>query len=68
MSEALETFLARLYSSVLETESFLQDRAAYVHAAGLPKQHLVDVLAIDAESIRFAARSFEHKRRRSEPR
>ena len=68
MSEALEILLARLYSSVLEAESFLQDRAAYARAAGLPEEHLQDVLAIDAGSLRFTAQSFEHKRRRSAPR
>jgi hypothetical protein len=68
MSEALEILLARLYSSVLEAESFLQDRVAYARAAGLPEEHLQDVLAIDAGSLRFTAQSFEHKRRRSAPR
>jgi len=57
--------LARLYGSVLEVERFLKDRAAYARAAGLPKDNLQDVLAIDAESLRFTAQSFEDKRRRS---
>jgi hypothetical protein len=65
MSTALEVFLARLYSSALETESFLRERAAYARAAGLPVEHLPDVLAIDAGTLRFAAQSFEHKRRSS---
>jgi hypothetical protein len=65
MSAALEIFLARLYSSALETDSFLRERAAYARAAGLPEEHLPDVLAIDAASLRFTAQSFEHKRRSS---
>jgi hypothetical protein len=65
MSVVLEIFLARLYSSALEAESFLRDRAAYTRAAGLPEEHLQDVLAIDAGSLRFTAQSFEHKRRGS---
>jgi hypothetical protein len=64
MSAVLEIFLARLYSNALETESFLQDRATYARAAGLPVEHLPDVLAIDAGTLRFAVQSFEDKRRR----
>jgi hypothetical protein len=63
MSAALEIFLARLYSSPLEVEIFLRDRETYARAAGLPVERLADVLAIDAGTLRFAAQSFEHKRR-----
>jgi hypothetical protein len=63
MSAALEIFLARLYGNALEAESFLRQRAAYARAAGLPEEHLPDVLAIDAGALRFAAQSFERKRR-----
>ena len=62
MSAALEIFLARLYSSALETESFLRERTAYARAVGLPEEHLPDALAIDAGSLRFAVQSFERKR------
>jgi len=65
MSAALEIFLARLYSGALEAESFLRERAAYARAVGLPEEHLPDVLAIDAETLRFAVQGFEHKRRSS---
>jgi hypothetical protein len=65
MSAALEIFLARLYSNALEAESFLRERVVYARAAGLPEEHLQDVLAIDAGTLRFAAQSFEHKRRRT---
>jgi hypothetical protein len=65
MSAALEIFLARLYSSALETESFLREKPAYARAAGLPEEHLPDVLAIDAGTLRFAVQCFEHKRGRS---
>ena len=65
MSGALEVLLARLYSSVLETERFLKDRAAYARAAGLPEEHLQDVLGIDAATLRFTVQSFEYKRRRT---
>jgi hypothetical protein len=65
MSAALEIFLARLYSSPLETERFLQERTAYARAAGLSEELLPDVLAIDAGALRFAAQSFERKRRGS---
>jgi hypothetical protein len=63
MSAALEIFLARLYSNPLEAESFLRERAAYARAAGLPEEHLPHVMAIDDATLRFAAQSFEHKRR-----
>jgi hypothetical protein len=63
MSTALENFLARLYSSPLETESFLRDRGAYARAVGLPAEHLPDALAIDTATLRFAARGFDEKRR-----
>jgi hypothetical protein len=63
MSGALEVFLARLYSSTLEAESFLRERTGYARAAGLPAEYLPDVLAIDAGTLRFAAQSFEDKRR-----
>lgn len=63
MSTALEIFLARLYSSPGETENFLRERAAYARAAGLPEEHLPDVLAIDEGALRFTAQGFEHKRR-----
>jgi hypothetical protein len=62
----LETFLARLYGDPLEADSFLRDRAAYARAAGLPAEHLPDVMAIDAGTLRFAARSYERKRRSGE--
>ncbi len=65
MSAALEIFLARLYGNALEAESFLRERAAYARAAGLPEEHLPDVLAIDSGALRFAAQSFERKRRSS---
>jgi hypothetical protein len=65
MSSALEVFLARLYSSALEAESFLRERAAYARGAGLPEKYLPDVLAINAGSLRFTVQSFEHKRRGS---
>ena len=64
MSEALEILLARLYSSVLEAESFLQDRAAYARVAGSPEEHLQDVLDIDAGSDRRPVGRF----RRQQPR
>jgi hypothetical protein len=62
MSAALEIFLARLYSSALEAESFLRERPAYARSAGLAEKHLPDVLAIDAGTLRFAVQCFEHKR------
>jgi hypothetical protein len=65
MTMALEIFLARLYSSAVEVESFLRERPAYARAAGLPEEHLPDVLTIDAGTLRFAVQSFERKRRRS---
>ena len=44
MSMALEIFLARLYSSAVEVESFLRERPAYARAAGLPEEHLPEAL------------------------
>ncbi len=59
---ALEILLARLYGSPLEVEKFLADRRAYASSAGLPAEQLPEVLAIEAEALRFAARSYERKR------
>lgn len=59
----LEGFLARLYSDPAAVEQFLQSRRAFAVAAGLPERHLADVLVIDPAALRFAAWSFERKRR-----
>jgi hypothetical protein len=62
---ALEILLARLYGDSCEVERFLIDRRAYAIAAGLSIDQLPSILEIDAAILRFAARSYERKRRPS---
>jgi hypothetical protein len=59
----MEILLAQLFSSPSEVELFLGDREAYVRNCGLPAAQVRKVLEIDAASLRFAANSFERKRR-----
>jgi predicted nucleotidyltransferase len=42
---------------------FLTDRCGYARGAGLSIEQMPDVLAIDAAELRFAACSYERKRR-----
>jgi hypothetical protein len=60
----IEILLARLFSSPLEVERFLQDREQYARNCGLTAAQLAEIPAIDAASLRFAARNYERKRQR----
>ena len=60
----MEILLARLFASCHEVERFLEDRTNYARAHGLPAAQLTEILQIDAASLRFAARSYERKRKR----
>ena len=62
-TDSMEILLARLFSSPNEVERFLQDREHYARDCGLGDVQLKEILQIDAASLRFAARSFERKRR-----
>jgi hypothetical protein len=63
-ADPMEILLARLFSIPNEVERFLQDREHYARACGLAAVQLKELLKIDAASQRFAARSYERKRRR----
>jgi hypothetical protein len=58
----MEILLAQLFASQNEVERFLQDRENYARKCGLSVAQVAEILAIDAASLRFAARSFECKR------
>jgi hypothetical protein len=59
----LEILLARLFADLDEAEQFLQDRESYAKRYGLTAEQLTGLREIDAAALRFAARSFERKRR-----
>ena len=59
----MEILLARLFSSPNEVERFLQDREHYAQDCGLAAVRLKEILQIDAASLRFAARSYQRRRR-----
>jgi hypothetical protein len=60
----MEILLARLFASPNEVEQFLQDRERYARTYGLVEAQIPEVLKIDAASLRFAACSYERKRKR----
>ena len=59
----MEVLLARLFASPDEVEQFLQDRESYARNCGLTAGQVAAALEIDAASLRFAANSFERKRK-----
>ena len=59
----MEILLAQLFANSSEVEQFLQDREKYARNCGLTPEQAAQVVDIDAASLRFAARSFERKRR-----
>jgi hypothetical protein len=63
-ADPMEILLARLFASPNEVELFLQDREHYASDCGLAAVQLEQIMQIDAASLRFAARSYERKRRR----
>jgi hypothetical protein len=62
-TDPMEVLLARLFASPNELEEFLRDRESYARHCGLTLPQVAEVLKIDAASLRFAANSFERKRR-----
>jgi hypothetical protein len=62
-TDAMEVLLARLFASPNELEQFLRDRESYAKHCGLTHPQVAEVLKIDTASLRFAANSFERKRR-----
>jgi hypothetical protein len=62
-TDVMEILLARLFASPNELDQFLRDREGYAKHCGLTHPQVMEVLKIDAASLRFAANSFERKRR-----
>ncbi len=62
-TDPMEILLARLFASPNEVERFLGDRETYARNCGLTAVQVTEILKIDAASLRFAANSFERKRR-----
>jgi hypothetical protein len=62
-TDPMEVLLAQLFASANEVERFLGDRETYAKNCGLTAAQVTKILEIDAASLRFAARSFERKRR-----
>jgi hypothetical protein len=62
-TDPLETLLARLIASPSEVERFLQGRETYTRNCGLTGAQAAEILEIDGASLRFAAKSFERKRK-----
>ena len=62
-TDAMEILLARLFAGPNELDQFLRDREGYAKHCGLTHPQVMEVLKIDAASLRFAANSFERKRR-----
>jgi hypothetical protein len=62
-TDPMEIFLARLFASPNEVDRFLGDREGYARNCGLAAAQVTEILEIDAASLRFAANSFERKRR-----
>ena len=65
--DPMETLLARLFASPNEVERFLQERETYARNCGLTEEQVTGVLEIDAASLRFAANSFQRKRKSRSP-
>jgi hypothetical protein len=59
----MEILLAQLFTSSNEVERFLQDRENYARNCGLTDVQVGQILDIDAGALRFAASSFERKRK-----
>jgi hypothetical protein len=62
-TDPMEILLARLYGSLDEVEQFLQEPGTYARHCGLTDEQVAAVLEIDAASLRFAANSFDRKRK-----
>jgi pantoate kinase len=62
-TDPMEILLARLFASPNEVEQFLRERDTYARNCGLTDEQVAAVLEIDAASLRFAANSFERKRK-----
>jgi hypothetical protein len=62
-TDPMEILLARLFAGPKEVEQFLQEPDTYARNCGLTDEQVAAVLEIDAASLRFAANSFERKRK-----
>jgi hypothetical protein len=62
-TDPMEILLAKLFASPSHVEQFLQDRETYAKNCGLTAAQVKDILEIDAAALRFAANSFERKRK-----
>jgi hypothetical protein len=61
-TDALETFLARLYTDPSLRAEFLADPVAVALAAGLDRQTAFALEQIDRDGLELAAESFARKR------
>jgi hypothetical protein len=59
----MEILLAQLFASPNEVERFLQEPDTYARNCGLTAGQVAAALEIDPASLRFAADSFERKRK-----
>ena len=66
--QALEAFLARLYTDADARRNFLADPRGSAVRAGLEPREVDGLAAIDRDGLELAARSFEKKRTAREPR
>jgi len=66
--QALEAFLARLYTDANARRNFLADPRGSAVRAGLEPSEVDGLAAIDRDGLELAARSFEKKRTAREPR
>jgi len=62
-TDPMEILLARLFASPNEVEQFLREPDTYARNYGLTDEQVAAVLEIDAAALRFAANSFERKRK-----
>ncbi len=66
--QALETFLARLYTDPATRHDFLADPRGAAVSAGLEPLEIEALAAIDRVGLELAAHSFEKKRAARRPR
>lgn len=67
-AQALEAFLARLYTDADARRDFLADPRGSAARAELEPSEVDGLAAIDRDGLELAARSFEKKRAAREPR
>ncbi len=62
---AFEAFLARLFADLQARNMFLADPPGEARRAGLSPGEVEAAMRIDPAGLGFAARSFDHKRRKT---